>query len=293
MSLSNIPVDINIELLLSYLPEGFLKVAMRGLHKRNTYNDIIDVEEKKDGTIMVGVGRNSLYNSLPEFMFHPIDRFDNIPKAEEKERFADEYEKQEREKELAYQFFAPIDLLLLKLKSDIRERLRQYSEDNNVLIDILGDRLTKEQSENRFIKFALHFLPSCKYIRGNKTLLTLLLRKVFMEEDLRIEIHEEQQQFVDDAPRYEESLDFQLGNGYVGNAYEDRVVVYNINYWSDGCCDKHFIQFLDDVELFRCFIQDYFLAVGEVLRFNISQDDMPLRVSDEIIYNYLNYNTNI
>ena len=45
MSLNNLPDDINIELLLSYFPERTLKVAMRGLHKRNTYNDIIDVED--------------------------------------------------------------------------------------------------------------------------------------------------------------------------------------------------------------------------------------------------------
>lgn len=293
MFLNNIPEDINIELLLSYFPEGTLKVAMRGLHKRNTYYDIIDTEERKDGTVIVGVGRNSLYNALPEFMFHPIDRFDNIPKVEEKERFADEYEKQEREIEQAYKFFAPIDMLLLRLKVDVRERLRFLSEDNKVLNDILGDRLTNEQLENRFISQALSFLPSCKHIRGNKTLLTLFLRKIFMEEGLKIKVHKEIREFVDAAPRYEESLDFSIDNGYVGNAYEDQIVVYDIDYWSDDNCDARFLQFLDDVELFRVFIQDYFMAIGELLQFNIGNDDVPLRISDEITYNYLNYNTNI
>ena len=106
----NIPEDINIELLLSYLPEGSFKLAFRGLHKRNSYKDIVDVEEKRDGTLLFGIGRNSLYNALPEFMFHSVDRFDNIPKSEEKERFAEEYQRQEQEKENAYKFFAPIDL---------------------------------------------------------------------------------------------------------------------------------------------------------------------------------------
>ncbi len=293
MILRNIPDDINIELLLSYFPTGTLKVAMRGLHKRNTYNDIIDAEEKKDGTVVIGVGRNSLYNALPEFIFHPIDRFDNIPKVEEKERFADEYEKQEREKEQAYKFFAPVDLLLLKLKTDVRQRLRAFSENDKVLNDIIGDQLTKEQLENKFIKQTISFLPSCKYIRGNKTLLTLLLRKVFMEEGLKINIHKENQEFVDEAPRYAESLDFSLDDCYVGNSYEDQVVVYDIDYWSDDKCDDHFLCFLDDVELFRCFIQDYFMAVGESLHFRVNQDEAPLRLSDEIVYNYLNYNTNI
>ncbi len=293
MSLNNLPDDINIELLLSYFPEGTLKVAMRGLHKRNTYNDIIDVDENKDGTIVVGVGRNSLYNTLPEFLFHPIDRFDSIPKSEEKERFADEYEKQEHEKEVAYKFFAPLDTMLLKLRVDVRERLRAFSEDNIVLKDILGDRLTEEQRDNRFIKQTLSFLPSCRQIRGNKTLLTFLLRKVFMEEGLRINVHKERREFIDSVPRYAESLDFILAEGYNGNAYEDQIVVYDVDYWSDDHCDAHFLQFLEDVEVFRSFIQDYFLAVGETLRFNISQDEAPMRVSDEIVYNYLNYNTNI
>ena len=113
--LKNIPEDINVELLLSYFPEGSCKVAFKGLHKRNSYKDIIETEEKSNGTFVFGIGRNSLYNSLPEFIFHPIDRFDNLPKAEEKERFAEEYQEQEQEIENAYKFFAPIDLFLLRL----------------------------------------------------------------------------------------------------------------------------------------------------------------------------------
>ena len=114
-----------------------------------------------------------------------------------------------------------------------------------------------------------------------------------MEEGLRINVHKERREFIDSVPRYAESLDFILAEGYNGNAYEDQIVVYDVDYWSDDHCDAHFLQFLEDVEVFRSFIQDYFLAVGETLRFNISQDEAPMRVSDEIVYNYLNYNTNI
>ena len=58
-------------------------------------------------------------------------------------------------------------------------------------------------------------------------------------------------------------------------------------------CDEHFLAFINDVEELRVFIQDWFLAVGEELRFNITQDSKPLRLNDEVFYNYLNYNTNI
>ena len=96
-----LPPDINVELLLSYYSEGDCRVALKGLHKRNTYGDIIDVEDKS-GFMDVTVGRLSLYNSLPEFMFHPTDRFDNLPKYEEKERFQKEIDKQDEEIENAF-----------------------------------------------------------------------------------------------------------------------------------------------------------------------------------------------
>ena len=41
---SKLPTDSNVELLLPYYPTGKFKVALKGLHKRNTYNDIIDTE---------------------------------------------------------------------------------------------------------------------------------------------------------------------------------------------------------------------------------------------------------
>lgn len=289
----NIPEDINIELLLSYFPEESYKLAFRGLHKRNSYKDIADVEEKRDGTLLLGIGRNSLYNALPEFMFHSVDRFDNIPKSEEKERFAEEYQKQEQEKENAYKFFAPIDLFLLKLRVLVRERLNEYVENNKVLIDIICDELTDAQKSNRFIRHTLQFIPSCKTIRGNKTLLTLLLRKVFMEEGLIIYKHQETLTYRDEKPRYSDGLDAVLEESYVGNVFDERTTIYDIHYWSEDDCNENFHRFIDDIYLYQDFLQSYFFSVEELLRFNICKDEAPLRLSDDIVFNFLNYNTNL
>lgn len=293
MLLKNIPEDINVEVLLSYFPEGMCKVAYKGLHKRNSYNDILEVEERRDGSLLFGIGRNSLYNSLPEFMFHSVDRFDNIPKLEEKERFAEEYQKQEQEKENAYRFFEPIDLLLLKLRVSIRERLNEYIERNKVLIDIIGDKLTDKQKTNRFIKHSLIFIPACKDIRGDKTLLTFMLRKIFMEEGLKIEKRRETIRYTDSEPRYADGIDSLLGDSYVGNTFDEGTTIYDIHYWSEEDCDENFLSFIDDIEQFRLFIQDYFISIEETLQFIICKDDVPLRLSDDIIFNYLNFNTNI
>lgn len=288
----NVPQDINAEVFLGFFPQGTFRVKFCGLHKRNAYNDILEIEKEQE-KFLLHLGRNSLYNSLPEFLFHSIDRFDNIPEKEKKQRFSEEYAKQEKEKEQAYKFFSPIDTLLFQLRLEVRERLNKYVESNTVIQDILLDKLTAEQRENRFIKRTTPYISSCKTIRGNRTLITLLLRKVLAEEGLKINVKSKQTEFTDEEPRYGNSEGCEIGDVYVGNTYSESVITYSISYWSDEDCNEDFLPFVNDLEVFRQFVQDYFISVDSILVFDVSKDTSPLRVSDTTLYNYLNYNTNI
>lgn len=288
----NIPDDINAEILLEYFSESTCKTVFRGLHKRNAYNDLIDIEELHDGTLQLTLGRSGLYDTLPEFMFHPIDRFDNLPKQNEKERFEEEYEAQEREKEQARRFFEPVDLMLLRLRLDVRKKINAYVETNKALIDILGDEISDEQHQNRFVRQTLPFLPICKRIRGNKTLLTLMLRKVFAQEGIVIERHEESIEFVDQEPKYDNCVGDYLAALYAGNIYCSQPTIYDIRYWPDDIKGVSFFNLVDEVETYRRFIQDYFMAIDDILRFDISNDN-PVCLADEENINYLNYNTNL
>ena len=293
MQLRRIPQDINVEMLLDYFTKGNCKVSFRGHHKRNEYNDIISIEEA-DGVLSVDIARDSIYHILPEYMFHPIDRYSNLLRSEEKELFSDEYEKQEQEKERASRFFAPIDLQLLLLKIKISKKLRDMTEGNKVLLDIiLGDRLSEKQRNNRFIKRAKSYLPYCKMIRGNKTLLTFLLRKVFIEEGITINIKEKKTECLDIAPQYADGLDAVLNDSFVGNVYDEMITTYSIHYWSYDECNEEFLQFVSEIEVFKHFIEDYFVSVEGQLQFDITHDKSTLRLSDDIDYNYLNYNTNL
>ena len=288
----NVPQDINAEVFLGFFPPGTFRVKFCGLHKRNAYNDILEIEKEQE-KFLLHLGRNSLYNSLPEFLFHSIDRFDNIPEKEKKQRFSEEYAKQEKEKEQAYKFFSPIDTLLFQLRLEVRERLNKYVESNTVIQDILLDKLTAEKRENRFIKRTTPYISSCKTIRGIRTLITLLLRKVLAEEGLKINVKSKQTEFTDEESRYGNSEGCEIGDVYVGNTYSESVITYSISYWSDEDCNEDFLPLVNDLEVFRQFVQDYFVSVDSILVFDVSKDTSPLRISDTTLYNYLNYNTNI
>ncbi|MBO7581429.1 MAG: hypothetical protein J6T38_07940 [Bacteroidaceae bacterium] len=288
-----LPVDINAELLLAYYPEGACKISFSGLHKRNTYNDIVDIEQLSNEAIHLTLSRNSLYNALPEYMFHPIDRFDNLPKAEEKERFEQELDKQAEEIANAYKFFSPIDILLFRLRAQVREKVEAYVKDNVIIQQIVGDTITQQQYSNRFIQQLLPYLPQSRLIRGNKTLLTLMLRKVFLEEGLHIRLETHSRQQHDESPRYADSLDMEVGDGFIGRDYEDTVTTYCIQYWNEQESSENLFHFLDEIEEFRQFVQDYFLSIEEELRFDISHDDAPMLLTDTDASHYLNYNINI
>ena len=291
MAIKNLPTDINAEVLLEYYPKETFDVELKGLHKRNAYMDILNLEDKGE-RMQLSLGRNSLYNSLPEFLFHPIDRFD-LPQHNQKERFAEEYANQEQEKENAYKFFAPIDLALLHQRVRARHHINSLTSGNKVLIDIISDCLSEKRKNNRFIKNSLEYLPYCKIIRGDRTLITMMLRKILMEEGIVVDINNNNKTFVDSAPRYKTEVDSDLSSLYVGTEFEQETLCYNVYYWNDDECNVNFHSFLDDIEEYRIFVQDFFLSVESVLEFNVYHDAPTLRLSDTTIYNYLNYNTNI
>lgn len=291
MAIKNLPTDINAEVLLEYYPKGTFDVDLKGLHKRNAYMDILGLEDHGE-RMQLSLGRNSLYNSLPEFLFHPIDRFD-LPQNNQKERFKDEYENQEQEKENAYKFFAPIDLSLLHLRIRAKHQINTLTYGNKVLIDIISDNLTGKQKSNRFIKSSLEYLPYCKIIRGDRTLITMMLRKVLMEEGIVINIFSGNKTFTDRTPRYKTEVDSELSSLYVGSEFEQETLCYNVHYWNDEVCNENFNSFIDEIEEYRMFVQDFFMSVESILEFNVCHDAPALRLSDTTIYNYLNYNTNI
>lgn len=295
--LKQLPVDINAETLVGFFPPRTFQLIVGSTHHRSLYHDIagFETEDTDDGkqTCLV-LGRNSLYNALPEFMFHPIDRFDNIPEKEKEERFEEELEKQEKEKQRARRFFAPVDALLLELRMNVMEIMRQQTEGNKVLVNILCDQLSEEVRNNRFVKQLMPYVPHSKVIRGNRLLLTLMLRKVLMDEGLALNICEKNTFLTDSNPCYNDGIGGELGESYVGNSFEEHIITFMVSFWPEEESQSgHFLRFIDEIEVMRQFVQNYFLSLEHVLVFDISTDAAPLRLADDLVLNYINYNANL
>jgi len=292
----NIPLDIKVETLLAYLPKDKRAIELKGSHNHNAYEDIADINEDESGIINVAIARNGIYDILPESLFHPIDRFDNIPANEYKERFKEECEQQQIEEDNARKFFKPFDNIIMELNT-IVYNLKNDICDSNMLKDILCDKLSEKYLKNRFIKKAIEYIPICRNIRGNKSLLLLMLRHILLDEHIRISEYQNHTSMQDSQPRYNyqlvDSASSDDDDYFLGNEFDEDITIYNIQYWNEDECGEKFLTFVDEMNMFEDFLNEYFIGIETGIKFNITKMSLPVRLSDEVFYTYLDYNTNI
>lgn len=290
----NIPADIRAEIVGNYLNGIKKEFVFLGSHKRNAYEDILSISQD-DETIKVELSKHGLYDILPEALFHPIDRFDNIPAHEYKERFAEEVEQQRIEEANARSFFSLYDKFIFELSSVVSQIKNTELSDNNILTEIICDSLSNEYQSNRFVSRTKEFIPRCSSIRGNESMITLMIRKVMSDEGIKFNKSLKPSVFEDDNPRYNCQIQNEgdAKDLYLGNRYEETVLQYDVLYWNDDYCDDSFLKFVDEMKVFEDFINDYFMSIETSIHFNISAHTLPVRLSDELCYNYMNYNTNL
>ncbi|NPD82750.1 hypothetical protein HPS57_12310 [Prevotella sp. PINT] len=294
MKLSNIPTDLSAEVLANYLQMRDLSMEFLGPHKRNAYRDIVSLENGADGSLQIGLSRKGLYDILPEALFHPLNRFDNIAPNDYEERFSEECRKQHEEEEKARAFFKPFDSFLFQLNCALASEKDEYADDS-VLSKIICDNVEETVLQNRFVKQTIMFMPLCKSIRGNNTLLSMILRKVLMQEGLELVRITTDTQINDEMPRYICDVDdvSNLEDTYLGSQFAESVVIYNVKFWSEDDCDEKFLKYAKDLNVYQEFLNDFFMGIETELRFELETDALPVRLSDDMAYNYLNYNTNI
>lgn len=293
--LTGLPPDITAETLLNYLPSSDRHVELKGSHKRNAYEDILSISQE-DCQMTVELSRDGLYDILPEALFHPVDRFENLPANDYKERFAEEYEMQQLEEANARRFFAPFDKFILGLRCGISRLKNERYSGNAILCDVICDNIDEKFLRNRFVRKTLPFIPLARRIRGDRTLITIILRKILSDEGIVMKINDTPRLFSDAEPRYNSDLgSYRVDSDriYAGAEYVENVTEYEVVYWSEEECDENFLQYVNEINEFEQFVNDFFVSIESRIRFQVTTTSLPTRLSDDLYYNYLDYNTNL
>jgi len=301
----SLPEDLKLENLVLYLQNqetmnSRCDIHFQGPHGRNTYKDISEIEtyhisgenDKQHIRYEINTSRKGLYDSLPECLFHDINRFTDIHKSDWEKSLPEQCRELQTEETNARNFFYPTDIALFLLKLKTAEYVQELSSSNSVLQNIIGDAVSEEDKSNRFIRKAFPFLPYCKTIRGNRTLISLMLRKIFSDEQIAIESHNESITGKDTLPRYQTEIGDSLDSVFLGTERSDIIHNHHISLWIEEECSERFPDFIDEIERFRLFIQDFFISIEETLIFDIIKNE-PTVLNDDRKHQYLNYNTDI
>lgn len=156
--------------------EKFL-VEHKGLFERNYSMDVsganIDMIRK---LIVISIARNGLYDVLPEGLFHPFTRYNNLDSDDRKK----EFQIQKEEETNARKFFMPVDNEIFVQRINLElEMLRLVRDPINILKKyFIHDKAIPDQFARKFMEF----LPFTNEIKGDIKLTAFALSEILSEK---------------------------------------------------------------------------------------------------------------
>lgn len=169
--------EIKAETLISQMDvKGDIDVRMEGVFSRNYSNDLINITNEVDKTLLE-LSRDGIFHLLPEGLFFEENRVKNILKSD----FKNKYKQFKEEKENIELFFRPFDSAYFNLSLELEKELNAITEKgNNIFIEDFLD------SDNAYISKVRTILPFVCYLKGNLELLTDVLKNIFSVEKIEI-----------------------------------------------------------------------------------------------------------
>lgn len=152
--------DIKSEIIIADLiergyPLGKILVRNEGLFKRNFTKDVTDVYlDVMNDVLVFHVSRDSLYDILPQNMFHESKQLGNVESEERKKRF----EAIKKEEENARKFFLPFDNELFYQKVECESAYRSFLVDPGNFFQklFLFDDIGRPKYTRKLVTYALY-----------------------------------------------------------------------------------------------------------------------------------------
>jgi len=177
--------DIKAEVVIADIREhqidfNNIEVKFDGAFERNYKKDInsLRVDMVKQA-ISLHLTRNSLYDVLPEGLFHPVSRYGGLDAKELKA----EFKKQKQEEEKARRFFQPFDQEFLLQRVQLELSVRNLFENPMSVFESLFPNRTG--IPQKFYRQLLKYLPFTNYFKGNAELTAQCLAEI-VDENVRV-----------------------------------------------------------------------------------------------------------
>ncbi len=258
----------NIRALLSDseipLKESYI---FNGMHERTVKGDDLIVSvasSSKRHQLKYSLNRDSLYHILPEYLFHPLDRYADTEG--DKEEFLRQREAQKQVEADAKEYFYIYDRTFNDLRIAFQHHLNDNLLDNEAFII---DFLTENEDVNRnnpFISASLPNILSLRANRGSKALVNIALKATFGQNLVELKRAFREIPVPIDSDDCHISLDDTIDDLFCGNEFTDWVEVITVRYQTEILSPQDIARITEELKGFTVFFKRWFLAGNQELR---------------------------
>lgn len=304
----DIPVDIDADLAITiasahletvskemgvFMRSGYI---YKGTHERTAKGDelLISLQTStKKLLVRYLLKRDSLYHILPEYLFHPLDRYANCEGDEEKLKKCRKAQKEMEENALRY--FYSYDKVLQEERITFQSFLNnRILRNNTFIVDFIteGYRVNRK---NRYINGVYPCIQWLRAYRGVGRVIEVALRLAFCNSITKYEININEVKIPIDTEVCHCCLDGTIDDLFCGNTYTDVEELISVSYQTPIMSQKQIEILQRDINEFKDFFQMWFLGLHQHLTINFGDFTKVAVMFTGTSNNdlYLNYNTQL
>ena len=237
--------------------------------------------------------RDSIYHILPEYLFHPMDRY--VDCEDDKEKLKKCYSEQKRMEDDALSFFYPFDKTLLEERLKFQAYLNDRILRNNTFIADFISQGYRINRRNPFINLAYPCIQWLREYRGVHRAVKTALFIAFGGSVANYGVEPREINVSLDANEVHFSLEGIIDGLFCGNCFLDIVDVFSLSYQVRIYSKKQIETLHKQIDDFVEFFNLWFLGVNQRLRIEFGDylkvPTLGTGLSGDDLF--LNYNTQL
>lgn len=290
-------VDNNIQSLISDSEIPIKKsYVFSGVYERTAKGDNLLVSAStstKRHQLKYSLKRDSLYHILPEYLFHPLDRYADTDG--DKEEFVKRRKAQKDIESDALEYFYPFDISFQILRTSFQNKLNNEILYNNLfIVDFITEGYNIKK-DNLFIKGAYPCITWLRNNRGVKKLLEVAIKYAFSDSLNSYNLVLDEQSSEIEADTCHVTLDGVIDDLFCGPRYFYLGESINVEYQTDIISENQIQQLTAKIKEFEEFFKAWFLTQNQTIKVEFGdyrkQPIMNVGTSNDDLF--LGYNTQL
>lgn len=270
--------------------------TFKGVFERAAKGDGVQINlqsSSKKNVVKYILRRDSLYHILPEYLFHPIDRYVDCNDNEEKLKQC--YNEQKRTEEDALKFFYPFDKTLLEERLKFQAYLNDRILRNNTFIADFISQGYRVNKKNPFIISAYPCIQWLREYRGVNRAIKTALYIAFGGSVARYQVSTKEVNVNLNADEIHFSLDTTIDDLFCGNYYTDVEDEFKLSYQVKILSQKQIETLHKQINEFIGFFNLWFLGLNQKLKIEFGDYLKAPILTSGMSGNdlFLNYNTQL